>query len=84
MNGQTPKPARRVRRGIFHKLGESINKLEQNLTHSPSILSRDSQLSFSSTSENSYFEDQHEQDDSDSIPESPKPQPSNISLKNNR
>ena len=70
---------RKAPRGIFRKLSESINKLEQNLSQSTLSSSRDSQLSFNSTSEDSHFEDHHEQDDSISLrydpnttPESPK------------
>jgi hypothetical protein len=67
MDIQTPKVMRRAPRNIFQKLGESLNKWEQNLSQSSLNSSRDSQSSFHSVSETNHVEDYQKQDDSISL-----------------
>jgi hypothetical protein len=68
MDNPTPRTMRRVHRNIFKRLGESLGKLEQNISQSSSNLSsRGSQSSFNSVSENNHLEDDQTQDDSVSL-----------------
>lgn len=50
MNQETPKPMRRARRDIFHRVGKSLEKLEQSFSQSSLHQSHDSLSSFNGSS----------------------------------
>lgn len=62
MTEETPRPMRRVRRDLFHRVGKSLKFLEQDFSQSSFHRSRDSLSSFDGSSphahSNTYDDDQ--------------------------
>jgi len=71
MDNETPKPMKKVHRGLLHKVGKQLEKFEQNLvTSSPSFSTRSQSISSNDTFtsyQHSNSENSQKQDDNISL-----------------